>query len=112
MPGFASAYDQYKERENGTDYTALHSNDDYFYYNDGTGYPYDEFEYDEDYDDYDDYDENDCAFCDIKGCLLPASDMCQCCGKWLCHMHHETGCGFCSECPTKEWIDEQKEKSI
>ncbi len=69
-------------------------------------------EYDDDCDDeyYDnEYDpsEDDDNFCGEKGCFFPAYDQCQCCGCGLCVMHSETGCGFCLECPTREWIDEQ-----
>lgn len=35
------------------------------------------------------------------------SDHCQCCAEPLCLMHSETGAGFCRNCPTKEWADEQ-----
>jgi hypothetical protein len=78
---------------------------DYFYYDDGSGYPYDEFEYDEDYYDEDYYDEG--FTCLEDDCNLPTNAECQCCGGPLCHMHNELGCGFCTDCPTQEWINEQ-----
>ena len=58
--------------------------------------------------DEDDYEDEDDNFCNEKGCFFHATDCCQCCGVGLCHMHLELGCGFCRNCPSKEWIDEQK----
>lgn len=66
---------------------------DYFYYDDGSGYPYDEFEYDEDNEYY--ADEAD-YFCEEENCTMEVLDQCQCCGKALCHMHSEIGRGFLS----------------
>jgi hypothetical protein len=73
---------------------------DYFYYADGSGYPYDEFEYDED--DYwyeDEYDE----CCSEPDCTERALDGCCECGAHLCLMHSEIGCGFCHNCPTADF---------
>jgi len=57
----------------------------------------------------DDYDEERDGFEACCDCGSPnISDMCQCCGGWLCYMHSETGAGFCKSCPTREWINEQQ----
>ena len=32
-------------------------------------------------------------------CGREASDHCSACGASLCHMHNETGCGYCPTCP-------------
>ncbi len=56
----------------------------------------------------DDYDEDRDSFEACVDCGSPnISDMCQCCGGWLCYMHSEIGCGFCRKCPTEEWVNEQ-----
>lgn len=44
-------------------------------------------------------------------CGRPGVDGCNCCGGWLCGMCSETGCGFCEDCPTEEWIAEQRSKN-
>ena len=60
----------------------------------------------EEWDDGDwEYDLDACVDCGSPS----ISEMCQCCGGWLCFMHSETGAGFCRNCPTREWIDEQSE---
>jgi hypothetical protein len=61
-----------------------------------------EWEYCDDLEEDDDDPEIACV-----DCGAPGSDYCQCCGGCLCHRHSETGCGFCKNCPTQEWIDEQ-----
>lgn len=67
---------------------------------------YDDENYDEWWEDERDY-ETTCEEITRNGiCGEPATDICQCCGKLLCHMHREIGGGFCRGCPTKECIDE------
>ena len=57
----------------------------------------------------DDYDEERDGFEACVNCGSPnISSTCECCGGWLCHMHSETGTGFCRSCPTADWIAEQE----
>jgi len=64
---------------------------------------YDPFEDEDNYaHEEDDDPETACMECD-----KPGIDACQCCGGPLCGMHSEIGCGFCKDCPTQEWIEEQ-----
>lgn len=65
-------------------------------------YGEDEFDYDDEYDD--EYDWED--YC--VECGEPSSDECCCCGASLCYMHWEMQAGFCSNCPTPEWIAERE----
>jgi hypothetical protein len=64
---------------------------------------------DEDWEYCDDLDEDDHPEIACVDCGAPGLDCCQCCGGYLCGRHSETGCGFCSKCPTQECIDEWSE---
>jgi hypothetical protein len=63
---------------------------------------------------YDESDEEDIAREEYeyehacRECGEPGEDECCCCGTYLCYMHHEVQCGFCSGCPTESWIAEQE----
>lgn len=65
---------------------------------------------DDQFDWYDEYEDGD--RCDYEtaciDCGAPGIDLCCCCGGWLCGMHGEIGAGFCRDCPTDEWINEQE----
>lgn len=65
-----------------------------------------------DYDEWEDEDEDDNDYWNEDNacveCGRPGFDGCCCCGLPLCPMHNEIQAGFCSDCPTPEWIAEQE----
>ena len=61
-------------------------------------------EWGESFDDDRDDPESACIVCGDQRTL----EECCCCGAPLCPMHYELGAGFCRECPTKEWCEEQE----
>ncbi len=69
-------------------------------------YPEDDYEYEYYFqDEEDDYDpEGSCVECGH----YPCADCCQYCGMPLCLMHFELGAGFCKNCPTDEWCEEEE----